>query len=1467
MSEDLQQLEPVISQTDQLQEIPDQLVKQELIRLLADKTGLPQETDLDTLLNSFAISPERSSEGLQPTNVLAEFAVADTDRKNELMQQAMEAIENGQASDEQRAIVEVANHVADLVKEQGSSDPTSKKLELLKEDREKYAPKAGYDEEARKALEEIDSEITLLEQSPMELQSEPQKKEESSKAEPTALVSELFVDDFDQRTRNNINKISNEVAEIEKKLNDPGISDSEKQQLESKKFNLEQQAEFFERRAPERTDEENAETQVNIAHESTDDRIDRVIDDINNELADIEKKLSSSEYDDNEKQKLDARKDELGQHLEFMLRRQRTQSDVESPPEQQADNLQPEQESNTGDSTDQEAPEEPEQPITPEEAEALVGPLKFAAFEIGDVSELIREIAEREHYADINSGGLIARSFKKMLKNNVFREGILTRRTEELTELIKGKTPEELFKLADSLDDEASKRAVNSIVMALLSEDQRVMSAEERKMIGTGDEELDQQIRANLKGFIGEYLAIENPSPQDKEAYKERVDEYLRTILSEDDGKFNVIGTGALELLGQVESMQEQLEAVMDHDRAMERVNASLDEMQLIFGNMKAGANGELAHTKFYDTVEKLKSRDTRLGSLLRKHKGLVIGSAVVFGVSAVVGRSLTSTGARLATAGSMGVGAVIIGAYARQQARARAETDHQLSMRQAGTGFRHMEGPDGEQIAFKERFQKYAYETVEYDEVTSELVTEFMEMQVVDGQTSYRLRQNLTDAELVQLCDRIADCDARLAVQESGKGVNLLSTREGQSKHEAKNQLVSIMMLAEQGITGNYSSRTLQVGEQDLSFGQLRSALATQKSTEIADMMTKINTEVEQDTKTQGRIAMVVAPVVGMAAGFALGKAVQWGVSEIAERINPNANNLSQVITTVFSGKRTTVNAPQGTLASTSGGTMSVRLPDGTSFNGLALDSKGGLTPQSLDILRDAGLDAQSVSTTLSTGKSVKIPVSDFIGQNGSKVKLTNWLDMGTPRPVFDGQELGQTYSVRPDGAIVVQQGAGVTFGGGETYSTVAEARGGSLALLFRDGGKAIVRPMRLSPDGVPTRVIQPDSPLYSMFKVSGDSVTPKSEFLHVGVMHGEHKFSSVSTVLGLGKGSVDGVEHITREVSEITLRNPATEAPQWYSPLFPILPERNQAERVKDGEEQAPTPTPTPTPTPQPIPVVPPVAPVGPDETGPNPVTPTPVVPSPPPVPPVRPTTPGPVVPPPVEPTSPEPIISMDAAGLTYEKVEDINENSFINVVVGNTTEALPKPGWYRGKTENGMVVIDAEDGTRQEIPSQEFEKLVTSGRINGVKSQTSNPLVNTQENEAVATVESTNEQASQDSGKYELGPGERAVKASNGFTVVIDSNGSANRVYDQQDQQIEGIGPAVPNFEDVKDGDEFIYIDSSGPKLIRVKNKSEGALGFDVLDANGGTILRESDSNPQAWLRNDFMYKLRQRQIIKT
>lgn len=840
--------------------------------------------------------------------------------------------------------------------------------------------------------------------------------------------------------------------------------------------------------------------------------------------------------------------------------------------------------------------------------------LSLATIRIGDIATRIREAAERDLMNNVNSGSFMRRLGRKMFKlNPMVREAWLQRRQAQIEALIvdeqgKAKSIEDLYAVLSSLDSVAKDTATHELILSLLEESQQSLTDNEKadRKVGTGDEELDNEIRSKIKEIISEYLLIQNPTPQQKEQYQKTIADYMKDVANSHpelvgmDASHNFMGFGGAELLVQAEKLKKQLEATMEHEDAMERVHASLDNLELVFGQLQSGANGELAHTKFNDTMERLRSRDTRLGSLLRDNRGFAVGCAVAFGVGVVASRALPSTVARVAGVATLGIGLGASSYFARQQAMARSETDTQLAQIISATGSKI--GEDGEyNIQLDEAMRTRQHETVTYND-TVIAFDSFVDTNPDTGEVT--IKSGLSPEQVDQLLTVYAGAQGRLQVQQA-QNVNLYSTEAGQSIKGGINSLVNVFNAIDEGLKNEYAETKFYNDEQEFSLNNVlegRRIIAI--TTVIEPAINAKNEENAGRSKVDGRKAAILAPLVGatvamgaaelvsMVSGNGIQNPISLGLSlfrpHAANAIGNTAPNSSSQTATI--GK-STITTPSGSNVTVHNGTAVFTTPDGKNISNIPVGSDGKISNAGEAIIRQNGFEVQQTDGVPQTGyKNLDMSSSRYIHRlGGNNMKVGNWLDNGTPSPDFDGTELGQNWTVKPNGDLVINQNLGTAYGDGEAVNILHAAQKGNLSTFIRTGDSTLKLPMEIKGDNVQT-IIHHGSPESRLFDIAGGSATSKADFVQVGVSHGPHNFSSVSTVPGNSQ-EVTGKIPISLKNTDITITSVQAPTPStdFVPPVLPygFVNDKNRAERVENQDANASQPTPTTPPTPKPAPV----------------------------------------------------------------------------------------------------------------------------------------------------------------------------------------------------------------------------------------------------------------------------------------
>lgn len=833
---------------------------------------------------------------------------------------------------------------------------------------------------------------------------------------------------------------------------------------------------------------------------------------------------------------------------------------------------------------------------------------------IGDVAVLIREAAERDLMADVNSGNALKRFGKKVFKlNTMVREAWLQRRQAVLTEMVEGKSIEELYDVLSSLDSNARDSATADLLTALVEQSELGLVEGDKKKMGTGDAKLDAEIRGKIKEIVSEFLAINSPTPDQRKQYEQRITDYMKDVatnnkdilnIENNDPLHNFIGVGAAEILNEFEKIKSQLEATMDHEDAMERVKAELDRLKLAFGELHAGANGELAHTKFNDTMERLRSKNTRLGHTMRQHRGFAIGCAAAFGVGLMATRMAPNTATRVLGIATLG-GSLAFGSYfARQQALARSQTDTQLSKRMSARGEIFAED-NGVDIGLKKSMQARHYNTITYNDAIESL-EQYLEINPDTGEM--RVMDGLSPEQLNALIDNYAATRTRLELhrgkggQLDSQGLNLFATVSGQSIKGGMNKLGSVLEAVRLGIEEpRYANLTFSVNNNNLTTKEITDVLLQRHMGNLIATITDKDAENIHKTKVDGRVAAIVAPIVGATVAIAAaeltstiaGHGLQNPITMVKNLFSfgghnvPATGNINNGATQTISIGKSTVTLPTGSQITTAHGHAILTTPDGKSID-IALTKNYAFTNTAIANLKNNGFDVNQVATAHQTTKTVTMSSEHAIDKlGGNRGHVGNWLDYGTPKP--EGAELGQSWSVTEKGDVVIRQSLGYTHGGGEHVNLYTAGERGKINVYFRSGNQILKVPMHVR-DGALEAVIRHNSPKSAFFDVKGGHITTKADFVHVGVEHGKHDFSSVSTVIGHSNGRMEVDVPITTKTYDITIKSidmikdsgPGIED-DWFPPLVAYAPmwDPNQAERVERGSGEAPVePTPEPAP-----------------------------------------------------------------------------------------------------------------------------------------------------------------------------------------------------------------------------------------------------------------------------------------------
>ena len=778
--------------------------------------------------------------------------------------------------------------------------------------------------------------------------------------------------------------------------------------------------------------------------------------------------------------------------------------------------------------------------------------VSFATFNIGDLARLIRDAAERELMAEVNTGGWLKRTFKKVVKmNSAIREGLLQKKQDTIRQQLEGvNSVEELYERLANLDSTSGDSARRELITKLLEENEYFRSSKETREVGTGDEELDVQIKEFLNSAAMEYLNKPNRTPQDKEAAIAKIDEYIRQLteqrpelqekLGMNENK-NILGFGSLEYIDKLEKV---LKTSMDHEVGMRRVEASLENTKLLFGKLNAGPNGELANARYDETMERLRSKDTNLGRLLRNHRTFGLVMAGAFGASMVVTRMLPSTAARFVSIASLGTAGALSGYFARKQAMERFQGDVGLAQRNFVEGD-DVVGQDGGTVLEMDKkmhANEYAKETLQAEIATIE---PFM---FTDQYGDIRLKQDLSIQQLSQVSAIVAFNAARLSLHQQ-KDINLYSTVPGQALI-ALNRLALLIDRVEKGLSSeHYKSFSIDHEGTNISIDDWKTQVQTTALTHITEDVVSTDKLIARNKQIVGGVAAGIGAVAGVTAGILLSEAVAevssvvsgkgllsgsemlhpisnmfnfgGGAQAAAANISPSGNGAPQII------GDTTFVTPNGSSVSVSNGLAELTMPDGTVINDIQIDpASGEVSPLGIDKLAQSGLTVDQAAVLEENITQQTISVDDALARSGGGgVETTVQFMNGAPES--NGTELGMQFSTNPDGTIIVSQQGGTAYQGSSAVNVADKASGGQLALLLRNGNTALQFEMVPSSDGGAVYEFAPGSEGSKFFDIIDGVPVPKTEFVQVGYMPdgiGSSSVESISTVVGPngGEGSI---------------------------------------------------------------------------------------------------------------------------------------------------------------------------------------------------------------------------------------------------------------------------------------------------------------------------------------------------------
>lgn len=214
------------------------------------------------------------------------------------------------------------------------------------------------------------------------------------------------------------------------------------------------------------------------------------------------------------------------------------------------------------------------------------------------------------------------------------------------------------------------------------------------------------------------------------------------------------------------------------------------------------------------------------------------------------------------------------------------------------------------------------------------------------------------------------------------------------------------------------------------------------------------------------------------------------------------------------------TMNLPEGYETQINGDQLTVTTPDGTTIEGLQLNSDGSLTDQAKEALQNNGLNVADTVDVVNGEPQVSQQEvsSDVFAQNHMDEMKTihhqGWMDEG-------GNELGTQNGVDASGNIVIDvsgMASNGSFHGASGINWHEAALGGHLTVDVSagEGSQAHVFEIPVSPNG--QAIITPDNPAYALYDANG---MPTGGFQEINFnagagANGVENVVTLSTVVG---------------------------------------------------------------------------------------------------------------------------------------------------------------------------------------------------------------------------------------------------------------------------------------------------------------------------------------------------------------
>lgn len=427
-----------------------------------------------------------------------------------------------------------------------------------------------------------------------------------------------------------------------------------------------------------------------------------------------------------------------------------------------------------------------------------------------------------------------------------------------------------------------------------------------------------------------------------------------------------------------------------------------------------------------------------------------------------------------------------------------------------------------------------------------------------------------------------------------SGRGFSLFNSTDRASYVSERNDLLRAVTKVADGFSESYSDSEITInvtggdGEEETRSIKLSEYLASELVSEQQTASHDLDS-LQDDTRRRINQAGRRGAIIGG------GAALAFGVGTAAVR-ELTSQGTAQTIFDAFGGRKdpeiVSVLASKATFKQSGANSLLVEGP-GKSGGKIVGDQITVTTPKGETLtanLRPNGtLSSEDIKRFADAGAAVNIDktarsvvdTSDYIRQIGGKKSTGTdlWLANDTSR--YDGTELSVYRNVKPNGDIIWTHGQGVARQGGVSVDVLEAAKQGRLSLRLTDGNSEIRIPYEVSPDGSMKLKIPNDSPIRNLFTKSG---AYKGDLLQTVVEDPRQGTMSVNAMPGLHKGaiSVAGGSDIEVIFPEQTIVTPGSPAPIG-STLVGAVPtmaeyqgfgQRIEEESEESEEDEEPTP-----------------------------------------------------------------------------------------------------------------------------------------------------------------------------------------------------------------------------------------------------------------------------------------------------